>query len=93
MGQTETARGVLGREGSVRAREPSQKRRQRIGIALEERIGKSKRQRDAKRVAIAARVFGGDEALTVRDPHLEHAPLAGKRRDPIGRRRGIGGAR
>ena len=53
--------------------------RQGLRAALEEDVGQPARRHRAERVAVAARVLGGDQPLLARDPDPDGAPLGDER--------------
>ena len=92
--QTETSGRVARNERPVGARVAAQQRHERVRvISHEERGGETERQADTERVAIAARILGGDETPLAGDPDVEDAALADKLRDPVVHRRGFGASR
>ncbi len=58
-------------------REAQDELAQRLRPALEEHVGQARRRHHAERVAVAAGVLGGDQALLARDPH--ERPRAARR--------------
>ncbi len=69
-------------ERTVRARVTRDERRERIGLRAEERVGQADGERHAERVAIARRVFHGDEARLSCDPNADDAAIALELVDP-----------
>ena len=68
-GQPETLGGLDAGERRVRAGPAGQERTERVVDGLEEDVGQPGGKADAQRVAVAAGVLGGDEALLAGDAH------------------------
>ncbi len=64
-----------GREGSVGAGEAADQGAHRVGVVLEEDLGKAGGGRDAERVAVEAGVLGGDVALLAGEADRRDAAL------------------
>src|SRR2546430_17273450 len=67
--------GIRAEEGDVRPRPAEQERRKRLGDLLEERIGKTDRQRHAPRAALPPGGLGGAPPLPSRGPAPRGAAL------------------
>ena len=74
--EAEAARDFGGGERAVRARVAHQQIAERIAHGREQRFRQSERQRRTERIAIAGRIFDGDEPRLARDRHLDRAPIA-----------------
>ena len=61
LAHAEAARGLGGRERSVRPRVACDELGERVGHRCQERLRQARRRHDAERVAVARRVLGGDE--------------------------------
>jgi hypothetical protein len=82
--QPEPLRALVGRERQVRARIAEDEIAERIAHRLQQRLGESRRQRGAERVAVARRVLDGAEARRAEDRQAHDPPRALERRQRRG---------
>src|SRR5581483_6238555 len=76
----EARAGLRGRERAAAARVAEHELAERVGPALEERLGEPGRRHRAERVAVAARVLGRDQPLLASDAHADGPSLREQRR-------------
>ena len=74
--QRKALRRLAQRERPMRARVAAHQFQHRVRHRLEQRNGKSRRQRNAQRIAIARRIFRGNQPLFAGDAQFEQAPRA-----------------
>ena len=73
--QSQARRHVRRRERAVGAGVAPHQVRHGVGRFLEQRLGQALRQRRAQRIAIACRIFDGDEPFLAGHAHAQDAPL------------------
>ena len=74
--QRKTVRSLAQRERSVGSRVAAHQFEHGMGHGLKQRSRQSGRQRNSESIAVACRVFGGDQAFLAGDAQLQKTPRA-----------------